>query len=56
MKACTCCIRNMPIMPEPKGFIQSPQVAKGLWTSVSVKFIVEIPVSNKYNAIMVVAD
>ena len=55
-KACLTCNRAKPSRLAKAGLLVPPQEAEGPWSSISVDFIVELPESQGYNAIMVVVD
>ena len=55
-KQCLTCSRAKPSRLAKAGLLVPPQEAEGPWTSLSVDFIVELPPSEGYNAIMVVVD
>ena len=56
VKACTSCNRNKPLNCKPTSLLMPLQIPDAPWSSISVNFITNLPLSNGANAIMVVVD
>ena len=56
VKACTSCNRNKPLNCKPSGLLMPLQIPDAPWSSISVDFITNLPLSNGANVIMVVVD
>lgn len=56
ISTCLICARNKPTNKKPQGKLHPLQMAKRPWSSLSVDFIVGLPISEGYNSIMVVVD
>ena len=56
ISTCDQCKRCKASRHKPFGYLQSLPVAKGPWKSISMDFIVSLPESNKFTAILVIVD
>ena len=56
LKACVTCIRSKPSHLKKTGLLVPLEIPEHPWSSVSVDFIVELPLSNGFDAVMVVVD
>src|SRR5271169_6841721 len=56
VKGCDACQRTKSIQQPPVGELHSMQPSEERWDTVSVDFIVELPESNGYDAVMNVVD
>ena len=56
LKHCLSCSRNKPSTTKPTGLLFPLKVPDAPWSSISVDFITDLPVSNGYDSIMVVVD
>lgn len=54
--SCNPCQRNKNRHTQFHGGLQPLPIPKGPWQSISYDYIVELPVSNAYDAILVVVD
>ena len=53
---CDTCVRITPVRYEPYGQLKPLEITTRRWNSVSMDFIVRLPESNRYNAILIVVD
>ena len=53
---CLVCNKTKPINAKPQGLLKNLQIADGPWSSLSVNFITDLPLSENYTGIMVVVD
>ena len=53
---CLSCSRNKPSNSKPTGLLLPLKVPDTPWSSVSVDFITDLPLSNGFDSIMVVVD
>lgn len=56
VKECLVCLQAKPSRLKQTGLLVPLQLAEGLWSSILVDFIVELQISQEYNAVMVVVD
>ena len=56
VKACNSCNRNKPSNCKPTGLLMPLQIPDAPWSSISVDFITNLPLSNGAGVIMVVVD
>ena len=56
VRGCAICQRTKPSRQRPHGLLQSLEVADMPWSSISMDFIEELPMSNGFNSILVVVD
>lgn len=56
ISGCETCGRTKPQRTQPEGLLNPLQIAEGPWKSVSMDYIVELPVSDGFNAILVIVD
>ena len=56
VRHCLSCSRNKPSTSKPTGLLLPLKVPEAPWLSISVDFIIDRPLSNGFNAIMVVVD
>jgi hypothetical protein len=54
--SCTDCKRNKPIHHKPYGKLQPLPIPLQPWSSISMDFIEELPLSNSFNSILVIVD
>lgn len=54
--SCDTCQRNKTVRHKPYGLLQPLPVPETPWSSISMDFIVQLPPSNGYTAILVVVD
>jgi len=53
---CDLCLRTKPIRQAPVGELHPLQILDSRWNTLSVDFIVELPLSSGYDAVMTVVD
>jgi transposase InsO family protein len=53
---CSTCQRNKSVQHRPYGLLQSLAVPETPWSSLSMDFIVQLPPSNGFTAVLVVVD
>ena len=53
---CDLCLRTKPIRQALVGGLHSLQIPDSRWDTLSVDFIVELPLSSRYDAVMTVVD
>jgi hypothetical protein len=56
VKTCLTCQQNRTLNKKQAGLLQPLPIPKGLWESVSMDFMVSLPPSRGFDAIMVVVD
>ena len=56
VKTCSSCNRNKPLNCKPSGLLMPLQIPDAPWSSISVNFITNLPLSNGADTIMVVVD
>jgi len=56
VSACPVCQQNKYLASSPQGLLQSFPIPEVVWEEVSLDFIVKLPKSNGFDAIMVVVD
>jgi hypothetical protein len=56
VSSCDTCQRNKSARHKPYGLLQPLPIPEVPWSSISMDFIVQLPVSNGYTAILVVVD
>ena len=56
VRSCTTCARAKTLRHSPYGLLQPLPVPDKLWTELSMDFIVELPLSEGYDSILVVVD
>ena len=56
VRHCLSCSRNKPSTSKPTGLLLPLKVPKAPWSSISVDFITDLPVSNGFDAIMMIVD
>ena len=56
IKGCHICTRNKSVKHLPYGLLQPLPIPEARWTSVSMDFITDLPVSQKFDSIFVVKD
>jgi hypothetical protein len=56
MKICSICQQNRTLNKKQVGLLQPLPIPEGLWESVSMDFMVSLPPSRGFDAIMVVVD
>jgi hypothetical protein len=54
--SCTNCKCNKPIHHKPYGKLQPLPILLQPWSSISMDFIEELPLSNSFNSILVIVD
>jgi hypothetical protein len=55
-RTCNTCARNKPSHHSPYGHLHPLPIPEGVWDSVSMDYIVELPKSEGYDAIYVCVD
>ena len=53
---CDLCIRTKPIRQAPVGKLHPLQILDSRWDTLSVDFVVELPLSSRHDAVMTVVD
>jgi len=53
---CDLCLRMKPIRQAPVGKLHPLQIPDSRWDMLSVDFVVELPLSSRYDAMMTVVD
>jgi hypothetical protein len=56
VKTCLNCQQNRTLNKKQAGLLQPLSILEGLWESVSMEFMVSLPTSRGFDAIMVVVD
>ncbi len=56
MKTCLVCQQNRTLNKKQAGLLQPLPIPEGSWESVSMDFMVSLPPSKGFDAIMVVVD
>ncbi len=56
VKTCLTCQQNRTLNKKQAGLLQPLPIPEGPWESVSMDFMVSLPPSRRFDAIMVVAD
>jgi len=56
VSTCDLCLRTKPIRQAPVGKLHSLQIPDLWWDTLSVDFVVELPLSSGHNAVMTVVD
>jgi len=56
VSTCDLCLRTKPIRQAPVGELHPLQIPDSRWDTLSVDFVVELPLSSRYNAVMTVVD
>jgi transposase InsO family protein len=56
VRSCTDCKRNKPIRHKPYGELRPLPIPLRPWSSISMDFIEELPLSNGFNSILVIVD
>ncbi|MBW0471072.1 hypothetical protein O181_010787 [Austropuccinia psidii MF-1] len=56
VSSCQKCSRNKNIHHKKLGLLKPLQIPSGPWNSLSMDFITELPLSNKFDSILVVVD
>ena len=56
LQHCLSCSRNKPSCSKPTGLLLPLKVPDAPWSSISVDFITDLPLSNGFDSIMVVVD
>jgi len=53
---CDLCLRTKPIRQAPVGELHPLRIPDSRWDTLSVDFVVELPLSSRHNAVMTVVD
>jgi len=56
VSTCNLCLRTKPIRQAPVGELHSLQILDSQWDTLSVDFVVELPLSSRHNIVMTVVD
>jgi len=56
ISTCDLCIRTKPIRQAPVGKLHPLQILDLRWDTLSVDFVVELPLSSSHNTVMTVVD
>lgn len=56
IEGCEVCCKTKPRRARPEGLLNPLSIPEGPWKSVSLDYIVELPKSDGYNAILVMVD
>jgi len=56
VSTCDLCLRTKPIRQAPVGELHPLRIPDLRWDTLSVDFIVELPLSSRHNAVMTVVD
>jgi hypothetical protein len=56
VKSCNICSRAKCIRHRPHGLLQPLPIPERPWASLSMDFITDLPISNKFDSILVVFD
>lgn len=56
IKSCEICSRSKGPRLRPHGLLQPLPIPSGPWTSVSLDFITDLPMSMSYDSILVIVD
>ena len=56
VSTCDLCLRTKPIRQAPVGELHPLQIPDSRWNTLSVDFVVELPFSSRYDAVITVVD
>jgi len=56
VSTCDLCLRTKPIKQAPVGKLHSLQILNSRWDTLSVDFVVELPLSSRHDAVITVVD
>jgi len=56
VSTCDLCLRTKPIRQAPVGELHSLRILDSRWDTLSVDFVVELPLSSRHDAVMTVVD
>jgi len=56
ISTCDLCLRTKPIRQAPVGELHPLQILDSRWDTLSMDFIVKLPLSSRHNAVMTVVD
>ena len=56
VETCQVCARSKPLRQQPAGLLQPLPVPERPWSSISMDFITDLPMSNSFDSVLVVVD